>query len=320
MGAELYHELQKAVRKYALVRHANLTGIFMIGNHDGHQFTVNELVSGVPLRERIQERPLNESDALKLMVPIAEGLFTLWQSDVIHRGVSPYRIIVDNDGNPKLDIVILPRVPLNSLLIEAHAPFMAGFWPPEELRQSTDIDARSDMYSFGAALYYALTGTSPFGTGSRTELIVRTLTETPKDPRERVPTLNAEVSEFIMRCLRAEPKDRFISTNEFMDALYTLKYKECCQPTLRASDFTSLKLPSSSARTIFNPGDTIGQCKLEKIVGAGAFGVVFKARHLLLDIPVAVKFLPGELVEKSSEYVDLFLREARTAIRIRTKT
>ena len=80
------------------------------------------------------------------------------------------------------------------------------------------------------------------------------------------------------------------------------------------------KTPSSSKlRSVFGPGDTIGQCLLEHQVGAGAFGVVFKARHQLLDIPVAIKFLPGELADKSPEYVDLFLREARTAIRIRHK-
>ncbi len=312
-------EFVKVLQRYARVRHPNITAILTMGTYEGHHYTVTEYTAGIPLRERIQTRPLNESDALKILVPIADGLTALWRQDVVHRGVSPYRVLIDNEGCSKLDVVILPRVPIDSNIIEVHAPFMAGFWPPEELRQSADIDARSDMYSFGASLYYALTGISPHGNGSRTELIVRTLTETPRDPREHVPNLHADVCEFILRCLRTDPKARFESTTEFIDELLELRFHQCCQATMRSSDFAALTPPGTSARVVFNPGDTIGQCKLERVVGSGAYGVVFKARHNLLDIPVAVKFLPGELADKSSEYVDLFLREARTAIRIRHK-
>src|SRR6185295_17550518 len=211
--------------------------------------------------------------------------------------------LIDCDGISKLDIVNLPRVPLDPILIEAHAPYMVGFWPPEELKQSKNIDARSDMFSFAASLYYAVTGQSPFGKGSRTELIARTLTERPPDPRTLSPELSDGFCKFVMKCLQPDAKDRFDSTQEFLDAVATVKLTAHTRPTPRKSSFGPLEMGESSV--IITPdakplavGDTLGQCKLEKTVGAGAFGVVYKGRHQLLDIPVAVKVLPLEIASR----------------------
>jgi eukaryotic-like serine/threonine-protein kinase len=321
LGEQAYKDLVECGRRYARVRHPTVSAIYDMGKYKDFSFSVTEYIAGIPLNERIKDRPFNEAQALKLMVPIAEGLATMWKNDYVHRGVSPLRIIVDNDGVPKLDIVILPRTPLNPLLIEAHAQFMAGFWPPEELRQSPDIDSRSDMFSFGASLYYAVTGRSPFGKGSRTELIARTLTDTPPEPRTLAPELSSELNEFLMRCLERDPKKRFDSTQAFENALEEVQYT-CCKPsTARPSSFMPIVEDTQKDRmkAPFAIGDLVGQCRLEKVVGAGAFGVVYKAQHKLLDIPVAVKFLPTELATRNPEYVSLFLREARTAIRIRHK-
>jgi eukaryotic-like serine/threonine-protein kinase len=308
----------RACQQYARVRHPSITAMYDIGEYAGMDYVIIEYVTGIPLTERIKDRPLTDVEALKLMTPIADGLAALWRVDYIHRGVSPLRVLIASDGTPKLDLVVLPRIALNPLLIEAHSPFMAGFWPPEELRQSTDIDARSDMFSFGASFYYAVTGMSPFGKGSRTELIARTMSEPPTPPQKLNPQLRQSLCDFLMRCLQREPKDRFSSTQEFLDALHAEKSQLCKPAAPRPSTFGPL-VDANSKQSTFQVDDTIGQCRLEQMVGAGAFGVVYKARHQLLDMPVAVKFLPTELAEKYPEYVDLFLREARTAIRIRHK-
>jgi serine/threonine protein kinase len=319
LGNAMDEGFDEACQQYAKVRHPSITAVYDIGTYRGYEYMLTEYVAGIPLMERIQDRPLTDCEALKLMGPIADGLAALWHQDYIHRGVSPKRVFIASDGTPKLDIVILPRIPLNPLLMEAHAPFMAGFWPPEELRQSTDIDARSDMFSFGASLYYAVTGMSPFGMGSRTELIARTMAESPVPPQNHNAELCPKLCEFIMRCLQREPKDRFSSTQEFSDALAAVKDEHHEPSARRPSSFSPLTVSDATEDTTFRSGDTIGQCRLEQMLGAGSFGVVFKARHQLLDIPVAVKFLPKERALKNPEYIDLFLREARTAIRIRHK-
>jgi len=319
LGTEMDAGFEKACQQYAAIRHPSITAMYDIGVFADYEYVLLEYVAGVPLLERIKERPLRDCEALKLMWPIADGLAALWRADYVHRGCSPMRVLIAPDGTPKLDMVVLPRIALNPLLIEAHAPFMAGFWPPEELRQSTDVDARSDMFSFGASLYYAVTGVSPFGKGSRTELIARTMSESPTPPQKFNPDLNPSLCDFVMRCLKRDPKDRFSSTQEFLDTLGGVKMEICQPATPRPSSFGPLQDADGGKESTFRAGDTIGQYRLEQMVGAGAFGVVFKSRHQLLDIPVAVKFLPAELAAKNPEYVDLFLREARTAIRIRHK-
>lgn len=318
MGTEMDAGFEKACQQYFSVRHPSITAMYDIGTYEGYEYVLLEYVAGVPLTERIKERPLKDSEALKIMAPIADGLAALWKIDYVHRGVSPMRVQIAPDGTPKLDMVVLPRIALNPMLVEAHAPFMAGFWPPEELRQSIDVDARSDMFSFGASLYYAITGVSPFGKGSRTELIARTMSESPTPPQKFNNDLCPALCDFVMRCLKRDPKERFSSTQEFLNELNAVKAHNCQPSTPRPSSFGPLQ-ETAGAQSTYRVGDTIGQCRLEQMVGAGAFGVVFKSRHQLLDIPVAVKFLPTELAEKNPDYVDLFLREARTAIRIRHK-
>ena len=295
--------------------------MYDIGTYAGYDYAIIEYVAGIPLTERIKDRPLTDCEALKLMGPIADMAWLRCGMGITSIAASVRcASSFTGDGTPKLDMVMLPRIPLNPTLIEAHAPFMVGFWPPEELRQSNDIDARSDMFSFGASLYYAVTGVSPFGKGSRTELIARTMTESPTPAQNLNPELCPKLCEFMMRCLQREPKNRFNSTQEFIDALNAVKNEHYEPASVRPSSFGPLNEAEPSTRFSGSCiGDTIGQCRLELMVGAGAFGVVFKARHQLLDIPVAVKFLPKERAAKNPEYVDLFLREARTAIRIRHK-
>ena len=167
------------------MRHESITAIYDVGLQMGYPFTCIEYVAGVPLTERVRNHPLTPAETIELFSPIAQGLAALWRHDVVHRGVSPYGVLIDNAGVPKLtDMVILPRVSLEKFLIDAHKPYMAGFWPPEELNHSADIDSRSDIFSFGASMYFALTGQSPYGIGKTDELIERTLTQPPRDLRE----------------------------------------------------------------------------------------------------------------------------------------
>ncbi|HYF48904.1 MAG TPA: serine/threonine-protein kinase [Planctomycetota bacterium] len=321
MSEETWDDLLMCGLKYARVRHHCLTALFDRGVFAGHPYTVTEYLSGIALEERTAERPLTEAQALAFFMPIADGLAALWHSDVLHRGVSPSRCLFGSGGTPKLDCVILPRIPLEPFLVEAHAPFMAGFWPPEEVSGAAEIDARSDMFSFAATMYYALTCSTPFGSGSREQLFERTLHQGAIDIGELKPGLHPEMRKFLMRCLASDPEDRFGSVNDFVAALQELRSSIACPGPFHVSfrgPAVNVQQETSVHRAPVE-GTTLGQYELGERLGAGAYGIVFKARHAVLDIPVAIKVLTMELALRNPEYVDMFLREARTAMRIRHK-
>jgi len=322
LGETTAKGLLETCRQYARVRHESLTAVYDVATCEDHRVVVIEYVSGVPLMERIRSRPLNEVETLRIFVPIAEALAALWRADFMHRGVSPHRIRVDNDGIPKLDVVILPRIPLEKMLTAAHKPFMAGFWPPEELKGALDIDPRSDIFSFGASMFFALTGQTPYDTSGKCSLdsqIANTLSCEPRDLKTLKPDISEPLHDFIMRCLKCDRAERFDSIGHFMASLHELEANVVGQPLRPRSTFGPGIMNRKPQTGVIGAGTVFGQCVLEAKVGAGAFGVVYRGRHRFLDMPVAVKLLPVELATKYPEYIGLFLREARTAIRIRHK-
>lgn len=310
--------LMQSGRQIARVRHQSIATIYDLGFHQEHPYMILQFVSGVPIVERMKVRPYTETEALQLLTPVADGLGAYWRRGLLHRGVCPRRISVASDGVPMLDVVIMARTLVDPVVTQGHVRFMAGFWPPEELQSGLSLDPRSDMFSFGASLYYALTGISPFGKGANDVLMERTLKGEPRDPLEDNPDMNPDVAGFISRCLQRNPGNRFGSINEFLAALRDLPTRLSNMTLGRLSDSMPAAFArKASARTVFGEGDVVGNCKLQKRVGTGAFGIVYRARHLTLDIDVAVKLLPIDIAEKDPTYIRLFLREARTAARIR---
>ncbi|MCZ7645793.1 MAG: serine/threonine protein kinase [Planctomycetota bacterium] len=303
-------------RRMARVRHRNLATIFDLGVHLDHGYLIMEYVCGVPLCERIKERPYAPDEALRLLAPIADGLAAYWEQDVVHRGVSPHRVYIACDGRSILDLVILPKFSSDVFLRDLHEPWMAGFWAPEEVRRSEEIDPRTDMFSFGATMYYALTGATPFGELFEEKLLKRTLETRPPEPRQRIEGLSEELNAFLKTCLQPDPDHRYETPRKFLEALAAAQASQTCRETQLAKSGGN-PAPSGEKGTSFGVGDVIGRCRLEQKLGSGAFGVVYRARHLVLDIEVAVKMLPLNLARESPQYVEMFLREARTAARLR---
>ena len=163
-------DLMASASRAAKIRNQHIATIYDLGVIHEHPYLLLEYVAGIPMCERMKQRPYTAAEALPLLIPIADGLSAYWRAGLLHRGVSPKRITIAADGRPLLDIVIMPRERLSGLLLEAHSPFMAGFWAPEEVsEEEQDLDPRSDMFSFGATFYYAVTGRTPFGKGNPEE-------------------------------------------------------------------------------------------------------------------------------------------------------
>ncbi|MCK6470955.1 MAG: serine/threonine protein kinase [Planctomycetes bacterium] len=312
------HAFYRWVRKMARVRHPTMAAIYDLGHYDGYPYLVIGPVEGVPLCERTKERPFTQAEAVNLLAPVADGLAAYWRQGLLHRGVSPRRIVIAPDGVPVLDLVVLPTDSPDDFVLDAHAPFMAGFWSPEELEHRRDLDARSDMFSFGASLYFAVTGTTPWGEGTPAELFDRTLKQDARDVRKHCGEIHPDLCSFVGRCLKRDPAKRFESPKEFLDAVRRLQVTVAGEaPGVGTSGLRRAVRPKPGTRTIYSAGDVLGNCLLKQEVGSGAFGIVYRARHRVLDIAVAVKLLPLDVAEQDPQFVPMFLREARTAARIR---
>ncbi|MCW8132941.1 MAG: serine/threonine protein kinase [Planctomycetota bacterium] len=306
-------------RQLGQVRHTNIANVFDVGIFGDYAYLVFEYVAGIPLAERVLDRPYQESQALQLLLPVAEGLAEIWRRDLVHRSVSPRLIFVSSEGRPKLDFGTLRTGYNEPILKAAVAPYAAPYWSPEEVRGDEIFDPRSDMWSFGATLYHLVTGKPPFAAETPHDTAYGILHREPEDPRAARPGLHEAMRQLLLKLLRKNPNERYASPEQFLSALRSVEHRVTHDSTY--VETVVMKEGSSPAgpftRLHTKAGDQIGQCLLEKEVGSGAFGVVFRARHTVLDIPVAVKVLSHEVSQKDPAYVGMFLREARTAARIR---
>jgi serine/threonine protein kinase len=305
-------------RKVAEVRHRNIASILDMGEFAGHAYVVTEFVEGVPLIDRIESSPMSQSQALDLLVPIAEGLAEFWFHGQVHRAVCPQFIRVATDCCTRLDISPLRRNYTDPQFKTYIQTMMAPYWSPEEIR-GQPVDPSSDMWSFGATLFHAVTGRTPFTAKTESGMLNAVLGDEPIDPATLRPEMLPAFRDLLLKLLSKKPEDRFYSAEAFLMALRSIRSHLSALPVIeRTIMFSEISPgPTQWQRPSLDVGGSIGNCRLEKKLGTGAFGVVFLARHTVLDIPVAVKLLAQDAAQRDPTFVEMFLREARTAARMR---
>ncbi len=314
-----YNKFKEESRRLSTIRHANIVGLLDLGEFEGHHFLVLEYAEGVPLLERIKDRPLTEAQALGLLIPVAEGLAELWKNGLVHRGVSPSIIFIGRDGGAKLDLTPLRRNYTDPQFKASLAANHAPYWSPEEIRNQP-IDPSSDMWSFGATLYHAVTGKLPFPQSSGVGQASMMLGD-PVPPREANPLLHEGMSQVLQKLLSKNFEDRFLSAEAFLSSLHSIQNQisgtGIHEPTIMVADVNMRDGSRKKDLPHLGVADVVGNCKIVRKLGSGAFGVVYLGRHKVLDMDVAVKLLPLESAYRDPTFVEMFLREARTAARIR---
>jgi serine/threonine protein kinase len=307
-----YQKTVKELQRLGRVRNPHIAGVLDLGEFEGHPYVVTEYVEGVPLYERIERERLSETQAFALLMPVAEALSELWRHGFVYRNLSPHVIQIQPGGAAKLDLTLMSGAHMDAKFKECLTECLAPYWSPEE-RRGGDVTFASDMWSFGATLYEALTGVevAPAGSGS---------TQVPADPRTFNPKLHDRTRELLLKLLDVEPENRFLSGEAFVIALKSVQ--AALSTPLAVATAIEKPIVAHSAVAPSGPlgvGDVVGNARLTKRIGAGAFGVVYQARHLALDTDVAVKILPTEITHRDPSLIEMFQREARTAARIRHK-
>jgi serine/threonine protein kinase/Tol biopolymer transport system component len=221
----------REARAVSSLNHPHICSLYDVGHQDGLDYLVMEYCEGETLAHRVARRPLPLDQVMRVGIEIAEALAAAHRAGLIHRDLKPSNIMLTATGAKLLDFSVAKWnspsqafyesstvTGCDDLTAEGALLGTLNYMAPEQLEGRT-VDARADIFSFGAVLYEMASGQPPFAGTSRASVIAAILDREPTPLGAVLPLTRPALERVAQKCLAKDPAARWQTADDLADEL-----------------------------------------------------------------------------------------------------
>ena len=240
-SAERRQRFEREAKAISQLNHPHICTLYDVGEQDGIHYLVMEYIEGETLAERLKKGALPLDKAIEYGIQMADGLAKAHRAGIVHRDLKPANIMLTKLGVKLLDFGLAKPIEPHAAVDGSDAPTrqknlteprtIVGtlqYMAPEQL-EGDDVDARTDLFAFGAVLYEMVTGRKAFAGESQASLITAIMSSEPPPPSE-----TSALDRLVAQCLTKDPEERMQSSHDVMLQLQSIgDANTLVRPTVR---------------------------------------------------------------------------------------